>query len=277
MAGDMQTRTGPLSGRKAQAARNDQTILDAARTVFMRDPSAPISDVARQAGVGVSALYRRYASKDELLQKLCADGLHRFIAVAEAAVVDQRDAWDVFAAFVRGIIDADVHSLTVHLAGTFPPTEELHRLVEEANKRAARIFRRAKAAGAIRADLHLNDLAMLFEQLTAVRVDDPERTRMLRQRYLELQLDGLRPEAARTTLTGPAPSSEELRERWIPPLSVSGALRDPECNQAGYLRGGLFLVGAAFAPVLAAIGAIAALVNECTYWSRITDRRFSKA
>jgi AcrR family transcriptional regulator len=212
----MATETAPLSGRKAQAARNDETILEAARTVFMRDPAAPITDVARLAGVGLSALYRRYSGKDELLQILCADGLHRFMAVADAALADQRDAWDAFAEFLRGIVDADVHSLTVRLAGTFPTTEALRTLAGEANKRAGRVFRRAKAAGAVRADLHLNDLGMLLEQLTAVRVADAERTRTLRHRYLELQLDAMRPEAARTRLTGPAPSAEELGERWIP-------------------------------------------------------------
>jgi AcrR family transcriptional regulator len=178
--------------------------------------AAPLADVARAAGVGVSALYRRYASKDELLQTLCADGLHRFIAVADAALAEDRDPWDAFAGFIGGIVDADVHSLTVHLAGTFTPTQELHQLADDANKRAARVFRRAKLAGCIRADLHLNDLAMLFEQLTAVRVGDAERTRTLRQRYLGLQLDALRPAAATTRLPGPPPSSDELGERWIP-------------------------------------------------------------
>ena len=46
--------------------------------VFLRDPSAPMSAVAEEAGVGVGGLYRRYASKDELLQKLCGDGLRQF-------------------------------------------------------------------------------------------------------------------------------------------------------------------------------------------------------
>ena len=76
----------PMSGRRAEAARNDERILAAARAVFLADPSAPIAAVAQHAGVGVGALYRRYASKDHLLQTLCADGLHRFIALAESAL-----------------------------------------------------------------------------------------------------------------------------------------------------------------------------------------------
>jgi len=37
------TTTARLSGRRAQAARNDQLVLDAARAVFTADPGAPIA------------------------------------------------------------------------------------------------------------------------------------------------------------------------------------------------------------------------------------------
>ena len=80
------TQPSTLSGRKAQAARNDGLILDAARTVFLRDPSAPIAAVAAEAGVGISALYRRYANKDAMLASLCAEGLDRYIAAAERSL-----------------------------------------------------------------------------------------------------------------------------------------------------------------------------------------------
>src|SRR3981081_3373184 len=83
----------PLSGRRAQAARNDQLILDAAREGFIADPGAPISAVAERAGVGISALYRRYASKEDLLRRLSLDGLHRYIAAAEAALAEEGDSW----------------------------------------------------------------------------------------------------------------------------------------------------------------------------------------
>jgi hypothetical protein len=136
--------------------------------------------------------------------------------VAEAALADEGDAWDPFTGFLRGLIDADVHSLTVHLAGTFTPTDELRDLAEESSKLAARILRRTKSAGAVRADLHLNDVAMLLEQLTAVRLGDAERTRTLRHRYLAFQLDALRTDNTATRLPGPPPTSEELGRRWIP-------------------------------------------------------------
>src|SRR5437868_903160 len=81
------------SGRRAQAARNDTAILEAAREVFIADPSAPIAEVAKRAGVGISALYRRYPSKEDLLRELCADGLRRYISAAEVASADHGDPW----------------------------------------------------------------------------------------------------------------------------------------------------------------------------------------
>jgi AcrR family transcriptional regulator len=216
----MATTTAGLSGRKAEAARNDQAILDAAREVFMRDPGAPVAAVAQAAGVGVGGLYRRYAGKEELLQKLCADGLRRFIAIAEDALADGLDPWDAFAGFIRGVVESDVHSLTVRLAGTFTPTGELRELAAHAGVLANRVFRRAKTSGALRAGLHANDIPMLFEQITAIRLGDADRTTALRRRYLTLLLDALRPAAATTRLPGPPPGSDELGERWRPPGRV---------------------------------------------------------
>ena len=38
----------PLSGRRAQAARNDEAILSAAREVFVNDPSARVESADPQ-------------------------------------------------------------------------------------------------------------------------------------------------------------------------------------------------------------------------------------
>lgn len=205
--------SAPLSGRRAQAARNDALILDAARAVFVADPGAPISAVAERAGVGISALYRRYASKEELLRQLSADGLRRYIAAAEAALADEADPWDAFARFMGRVVDEDPHSLTLRLAGTFTPTAELYQDAEKAEELNVKLFERTRASGAIRPDLTVNDLTFLFEQVAAVRAGDEERTRELRHRYLGLLLDALRTPSP-APLTGPAPSLEEIRARW---------------------------------------------------------------
>ena len=214
MMGYMDTeKSRPLSGRRAQAARNDWRILDAAREVFVADPHAPISAVAGQAGVGISALYRRYGSKEELLRRLCAEGLRIYIVAAEDALVEGRDPWDAFTEFMRRVVDADTHSLTLRLAGAFTPTDELSREAARAQELGARLLERARAGDAVRPDVETGDISMLLEQLAAVRVVDEQRTRQLRHRYLALVLEALHTPSG-SPLAGPPPSWEEISQRW---------------------------------------------------------------
>ena len=207
------TTAAPMSGRRAEAARNDKLILEAAREVFVADPGAPISAVAERAGVGIGALYRRYGSKEDLLRRLNSDGLRVYIAAVEDALSDDGDPWDAFADFMRRIVDADTHSLTLRLAGTFTPTEEVYRDSERAQELNVRLFERTRAAGAIRSDIEVDDIALLLEQLAAIRVADEERSRQLRHRYLALLLEALH-DSSGSQLPGPPPSWEEIDQRW---------------------------------------------------------------
>ena len=209
----MSAASTPMSGRRAEAARNDQRILDAARAVFVADPGAPIAAVAEHAGVGISALYRRYASKEELLRRLCGDGLVAYIAAAEEALADDGDPWEAFVRFVRRIVDADTHSLTSRLAGTFTPTDELNRDAATAQELNEQLVERTRAAGAIRDDLDVNDLSMVFEQLASIRLGDEDRTHQLRHRYLALLLEAMRGPSS-SSLPGPPPTWQEITARW---------------------------------------------------------------
>ncbi|MDQ3912678.1 MAG: TetR/AcrR family transcriptional regulator [Actinomycetota bacterium] len=203
----------PLSGRRAEAARNDGRILEAAREVFTADPGAPVSAVAERAGVGIGALYRRYGSKEDLLRHLNADGLGRYIAVVEAALAGEGDPWQAFSGFLLRAVDTDTHSLTLRLAGTFSPTDELKREGERAHELTQRLLDRTKAAGVLRADIEVGDLSLIFEQMASVRLGDRRRTGQLRRRYSSLILGALR-DASAPPLPGPPPSWEEIRRRW---------------------------------------------------------------
>jgi len=203
----------PLNGRRAQAARNDELILTAARLVFAADPSAPISAVAEHAGVGISALYRRCASKEELLRRLCADAVRLYNAEADAALADGGDSWTVFRRFMGRVVAADLYALTLRLAGTFTPDPELRHEALRAQELSTRLFERTRAAGVIRPDIVLDDIALVFEQVAAIRIADEKRTRRLRERCLALMLDALRSDPA-GPLPGPPPVREEITRRW---------------------------------------------------------------
>jgi AcrR family transcriptional regulator len=203
----------PLSGRRAEAARNDQRILEAARAVFTEDPEAPIAIVAERAGVGIGALYRRYHSKDELLQRLAGDGLRRYITATTAALAESGDPWETFAQFMQRCVELGTGSLTLRHVGSFTATEELRQAGMEAYHATQQLLERTRAAGALRPEVAVGDLTLLFEQLQSIRVSDEARTAQLRQRYLALLLDGLRAVAA-APLPGPAPQWEELNRRY---------------------------------------------------------------
>ena len=207
----------PLSGRRAQAARNDEVILTAAREVFLADPGAPISAVAQAAGVGMSALYRRYPSKEDLIRRLCTIGLQTYIDLAEACVADEGDPWEAFATFMRRAVEAHTNALTLRLAGTFTPDQTLWEMAEHAGKLNVALFDRTMAAGVIRPDVTVSDLGLIFEQLAAIAYGaSPERTALLRQRSLALVLEGLRAVPPTIELPAPGVTDEEFDARWVP-------------------------------------------------------------
>jgi AcrR family transcriptional regulator len=206
-----------MSGRKAQAARNDEVILDAARSVFIADPGAPVSAVAAAAGVGMSALYRRYPSKDDLLRRLCTIGLTTYIGIAEDCIADEGDPWEAFATFMRRQVEAGSNALTLKLAGTFTPSQELYELAEYAGTLNVRLFDRTAAAGVLRPDVSVADLGLILEQIAAIDFGaTPERNVTLRLRCVELVLDGMRATSAHGELPGPTVTDEEFAARWVP-------------------------------------------------------------
>jgi AcrR family transcriptional regulator len=203
-----------LSGRRAEAARNDDRILAAARVVFLANPSAPISDVAKEAGVGISALYRRYPSKEELLRELARDGLTRYIEDLRAALADDRDdAWQVYSGCLHRVVDGGSQALAQRLAGTFTPTESLGRLAGDASQLAVALHRRTQDAGALREDVSPADVVLILEMISFVDLPGPDRGRELRHRYLALALQALRAPGVEP-LPGRAAAEADLTARW---------------------------------------------------------------
>jgi AcrR family transcriptional regulator len=208
-----------MSGRRAQAARNDLLILESAKAVFLADPGAPITAVAKHAGVGISALYSRYASKDDLLRTLCTEGLQRVIAETQQALADDRDSWTTFEDYMRRCVEADTSSMTLALAGTFTPTPDMFTLAEQANQLAQALF--AKVKDVLRPGVDVHDVSLVFEVVAAVKTSDQQRTQRLRRRYLAVILDGLRA-TERGALPGPPPTWQDVSERWIPAADPAG-------------------------------------------------------
>jgi AcrR family transcriptional regulator len=68
--------------RRADAARNREKILAAARAAFADDAEVSMAEVSRRAGVGMATLYRNFPGRRELLEALYTEEVD---AICEAA------------------------------------------------------------------------------------------------------------------------------------------------------------------------------------------------
>src|SRR5688572_21756341 len=76
----------PRPGRRRDAARNRQRLLEVADVAFRANGlDASLEDIARRAGVGIGTLYRHFPTRDDLVVELVAADLERLAALADAA------------------------------------------------------------------------------------------------------------------------------------------------------------------------------------------------
>ncbi|AEF35174.1 MULTISPECIES: TetR/AcrR family transcriptional regulator [Mycobacteriaceae] len=86
---------------RKDAERNRARVLEAARELFASKGLEPnLNDVAHHAGVGVGTVYRRFATKEELLEAIFEDGINQLADLAETAL-QQPDPWQGFVWYVE--------------------------------------------------------------------------------------------------------------------------------------------------------------------------------
>ncbi len=77
--------------KRADAQRNEQTLLDAAVTVFLRaGVNAPVRDIAAEAGVGTGTIYRHFPTRADLVVAVYR---HQLDALAAAGASPPRPRW----------------------------------------------------------------------------------------------------------------------------------------------------------------------------------------
>jgi AcrR family transcriptional regulator len=182
------------SSLRADARRNRETLLEAARLLFARHGlDAPMEDVARAAGVGVATLYRHFATKEALIDAV----LERRLGVATeelaAARREEPDPWAALARFVRRAahMSKDDRALALCLGGQIHLGEHARSLQRTLIDACDELVGEAKAAGVLRPDVGPGDLAMLLGVGHSSWIDLEESEALL-DRYLAIVLDGLR-------------------------------------------------------------------------------------
>ncbi|WP_327085376.1 TetR/AcrR family transcriptional regulator [Nonomuraea sp. NBC_01738] len=209
------------AARHAEAERNDQALLAAAKQVLTAEGArASVSAIAARAGVGIASVYRRYRTKDELFQRLCVLAMEQWIEAAEQGLA-MRDPWDGLVHYVTVALEFGGGSLG-SLAGTVPVSDEMATAFTRSEELWHELVAKAHAAGVLRAEVTDVDISLLIEQLgkpslvaqleAQDRPDLLDAARAARRRVLMIALDGLRP--GHPPLAGPPPSADLLTERW---------------------------------------------------------------
>jgi AcrR family transcriptional regulator len=203
-------RVRPL---RRDAEQNRQRILCAASEVFTtRGLRATLDDVARQAGVGVGTVYRRFPDKEALVDALFEDKLQALVAQAERAL-EAPDSWTGLVTLLERageMLTGDRGLLEILMYATYGQ-DRVSRARARMQPVVTRVVERAQRDGKVRADLRPTDVPFIEFMLSAAAGYAARVQPEIWRRYLTLILDGLRPSRADTTpLPGDALTPEEM-------------------------------------------------------------------
>lgn len=182
---------------RADARRNRERIVEAARAAFAEQgPDAQIDDIARRAEVGVGTVYRHFPTKDALIGELVRLKLTALRDRARRKLAEGGDPGEAFRGFLReqaNVIAKDAALQRMLWAETEEAMAPVAPLYDEVNEAVGELIARAKAAGAIRGDLEVDDVRTFMCGLGAIMAADARGVMPFDwRRQLEFMLDGLR-------------------------------------------------------------------------------------
>ena len=186
---------------RRDAERNRQRILKAASEVFNeRGLDVSLDEIARHAGVGVGTVYRRFRTKEELIEALFLDRLDSVASIADEAYANP-DAWRGLVSFMEQmaeIMEGDLGLRQMLMFATYG--RDLVAVARQRNEPLVdRLVRRAQAAGQLRADIQQTDIPFIVFILTEAAHLAYAANPGIWRRYLTLILDGMQPARADVT------------------------------------------------------------------------------
>jgi AcrR family transcriptional regulator len=178
---------------RADARRNREIVLRTAVRLFADEGlEVSLGRIAQRAGVGAGTVYRHFPNKEMLLEAVLTDHVNTLVAAADRWATHAKPG-DALFGFLLEVIEKSAgrqHVCKALTADRSWPHAMLTTAVQRFDQALDRLLRRAKQAGAIRADLRTDDLAALAFGGAALWSAHRDRTRGAR--LVRLLLDGLR-------------------------------------------------------------------------------------
>ncbi|HUL28354.1 MAG TPA: TetR/AcrR family transcriptional regulator [Streptosporangiaceae bacterium] len=188
----MPANQSPAPARRADAERNRDKILAAARTAFA-DPDAEVSmaEISRRAEVGMATLYRNFPGRQELLEALYTDEVDAVCKAAET--IDGQTPGAALAAWLHRF-SAFTTSKRQIAAELLKQTDRGNPLFQSNRTRVITAGRpllaAAQHAGEVRSDLTLEQILDMIVAIATIHGDTGYTGPIL-----QAVLDGLRPAA----------------------------------------------------------------------------------
>lgn len=171
---------------RADAAKNREHLLTVARGMASGGEVPRFNDLAKEAGVGVGTVYRHFANAAELAVALVERQLAEFRTLVDEAAADSDVDRAVGRLLRESVLLAVQQPLVVKALLEAP---EAIRAIEQ---HIELVLARARAAGAIRPDLTVDDVRRLVCGIElAVRAGPSPRAAA--SRYADIVVAGIRP------------------------------------------------------------------------------------
>ncbi|MGH3373757.1 MAG: TetR/AcrR family transcriptional regulator [Actinoallomurus sp.] len=199
--------------RRADASRNHERILSAARAVFVEDgPEASLDEVARRAGVGNATLYRHFGDREDLIRQVATHVMAQVADDAESALAEERDPFRALRRCLQTTASHGIGAVLQVVRGRFVKDETFFAVRERGVAAFEEIMRRARESGQLRPDVTFDDVWSMLAQLTRP-LPGCNRTSFDARvgRYLEIFLAGLRAPAP-NELPSSSPGTPALTE-----------------------------------------------------------------
>jgi AcrR family transcriptional regulator len=172
--------------QRADARRNFDALLDAARELFATDgANASLEGIARRAGVNIATLYRNFPTRAHLFEAVYLDEVEALARIATE--LDDRRPWDALVTWLRRFVSYATTKKAVYDA--IAHNEAMFVTCRDIIHAAGRpLLERAQQAGKARGDVSFDDVLFLVNGVSGANfVQDAQRDRVL-----TMALDGVK-------------------------------------------------------------------------------------
>ncbi|MEU4242242.1 helix-turn-helix domain-containing protein [Actinoplanes sp. NPDC026619] len=179
---------------RADAQDNRDRVLEAARALFAeRGLDVPMREIARRAQVGPATLYRRFPTKQSLIDEAFTDELRTCGAIVQAGCADP-DPWRGLCSVVHEITELNARNqgFVDAFTSSFPAAVDFGAHRASLLRSLADLCRRAKEAGALRPDFVLDDLILVLMAGRGLSAAPPEARAAAARRFAALALEAFR-------------------------------------------------------------------------------------